>query len=246
MRRFAFLPAMLVLVAACATSQPGIPAPSATPSPAATPDATASPAPTTTPRPSPAVTPSPPARPAPTARPSSAMTAAERALVNGLRRDAAVDCAPRRTDLPDGAIRGVECRADDPLVASVGVYEFASENEAAYAFETRLASYGVDVNAGDCSSDVPGEGAWIPGDGIGNYDDPGVFNWENSVLSPARSGCFRNEHGVANVRATCGSIYVGVLGTAKDLSDLYDWTWAYQPGYGHDTPEPPGICVRVS
>ena len=39
-----------------------------------------------------------------------------------LRPDAAVDCAPRRTNLPEGALRAIECHPDDPLVASVGVY----------------------------------------------------------------------------------------------------------------------------
>ncbi len=243
MRRFAFLPAALVLVAACATSQPGTPALSAPPSPVATPNPTASASTAPTPTPSPTAIPSPAVTPVPTGSPSSSMTAAEKGLVALLRPDAAIDCMPRRTNLPEGAVRGIECRADDPLVASVGLYWYPTGNEAAHAYMTRLAAYGVDVNAGDCSHDVPGDAPWTPGDDVGNYDDPGVFNWENSVLSPDRNGCFRNENGLANVRATCGNAYIGVLGTKKDLSELYDWARRYPAGSPHDTPEPPGICV---
>jgi hypothetical protein len=174
------------------------------------------------------------------------MTPAEAALLRQLRVDAAVNCAPRRVDLPEGALRGIECRPNDPLVSRVGIYQFKSDIEAAHAYMTRMASYGVDVNAGDCNKDVPGETAWTPGDGEGNIDDPGVFNWENSVLSPERSGCFRDENGSANVRATCGDTYIGILGTGKDLSDLHDWAWRYPEGYEVGTPDPPGICIGAA
>jgi len=86
--------------------------------------------------------------------------------------------------------------------------------------------------------------AWTPGDGEGNIDDPGVFNWENSVLSPNRNGCFKNEFGFANTRVTCGVVYIGVLGARKDLSDLYAWTRMQPPNAEMDTPTPPGICVN--
>jgi hypothetical protein len=235
------LPAIFVLVAACAATSPASPSP--------TPIASASAQPSTpavTPAPSPTVAPSPAVTPAPTPKPTDAMTAAERKLVALLRPDAAVDCAPRRTDLPEGAIRAVECRADDPLVASIGVYEFKSDEEAAHAYMTRLASYGVDVRAGDCGHDVPGDAAWVPGDGEGSYDDPGVFNFENEALRTDRIGCFKNENGIANVRVTCDTAYIGVLGAKKDLSDLTDWTWRYPKGYEPGTPDAPGICVSGS
>ncbi len=239
MRRLAFLPAVLVLVAACATSS----GPSASPAPTGTPVATAAPSAVVTPSPSPAATPAPVVTPAPTPRPSSAMTAAERKLVALLRPDAAIDCVPRRSDLPENTLDAIECRPDDPLVASVGVYWLPTENEATYAYMTRLASYDIPLATGDCEHDKPGDAAWAPGDGVGNWDDPGVFNWENSPMSPSRNGCFRNENGIANVRVTCGNAYIGVLGTGKDLSDLYAWTRKYPAGAAHDTPEPPGICV---
>ena len=80
----------------------------------------------------------------------------------------------------------------------------------------------------------------------GDIYDPGVFNWENAALSPNRSGCFLDEDGAANIRATCGNAYVGVLGTGSDLSDLYDWAWRYPAGYEPGTPDMPGICIGDS
>ena len=83
----------------------------------------------------------------------------------------------------------------------------------------------------------------MPGDGEGNYDDPGVFNFENEALRTDRIGCFKNENGIANVRVTCDKAYIGVLGTRKDLSDLYVWTQNVPKGAPMDTPSPPGICL---
>ena len=65
------------------------------------------------------------------------------------------------------------------------------------------------------SHDVPGDSAWIPGDGEGSYDDPGVFNFENSALRTDRIGCFVNENGIANTRIVCDKAYIGVLGTGR-------------------------------
>ena len=229
MRRIALIaPAVLVLVAACATAQPGAPSPSAVPSripsPIATPQPTASPSSPETPPSSPAVTPSPVVTPAPTDKPAPAMTKGEKKLVAMLRPDAAVNCVPRRSDLPKGARFGIECRPHGSLAARVGVYRFASSNEAAFAYMSRMALAGVDVRAGNCNRDKPGEEPWVPGDGEADYDDPGVFNWENEALMPERIGCFLNDDGIANVHVACGFDYIGVLGTGRDLSDLTDWT----------------------
>jgi hypothetical protein len=84
----------------------------------------------------------------------------------------------------------------------------------------------------------------MAGDGEADFDDPGVFNWENEAMMPERVGCFRNEDGVANVRATCGAAYIGVLGRGTDLSDLTDWSWTYPKGYEPRMPDSPGICVN--
>ena len=111
---------------------------------------------------------------------------------------------------------------------------------------TRMAERGVDVTAGQCTSDLPGEEPWMAGDGEGSFEDPGVFNWENSVLAPGRIGCFLDDDGMANVRLTCGNAYIGVLGTGTDLSDLQDWSWRYPAGYEPGTPDAPGLCVGAA
>lgn len=224
------LPAAL-LIAAC--SPTAVPSPSS--SPAAPPSPIGSPAPVGTP--APVVSPSPAETPAPSITPE------EEALMGALRLDAAINCVPRRTDLPVGALRGIECRPVGPLVARIGIYAFPSANEAAYAYMTRLADAGVDVNAGDCNRDLPGDAPWLPGDNEGEFTDPGVFNWENSVLSPARTGCFADVNGMANVRATCDAYYIGMLGAGTDLSELYDWAWTYPQGYEPGAHDAPGICV---
>ena len=172
------------------------------------------------------------------------MTRQEQKLVAMLRPDAAVSCVPRRSNLPDGARFGIECSPHGALAARVGLYRFKSANEAAYAYMTRMASAGVDVRSGNCNRDKPGEEPWVPGDGEANYDDPGVFNWENEALMPERIGCFLNDDGIANVRVACGYDYIGVLGTGSDLSDLTDWAWKYPKGTEPSIPEPPGICVN--
>ena len=239
------LPALLLVIVACSTTAPSTPPSSApTTPPAGSPAPSPLPSPDPTPPPaSPVVTPAPTAVPSPAETPAPMMTAAEAALMRELRTDTAVNCVPRRTDLPPGAIRGIECRPNDPLVARVGVYQFKTGNEAAYAYMTRMASSGVDVNSGDCNQDVPGESGWIPGDGELEPTDPDAFNWENSALVTERIGCFRDENGTANVRAVCDASYIGVLGTAADLSDLFDWTWRYPQGYEPGTPDAPGLCV---
>ena len=238
------LPAIALLAVACASPSP-VPSQSADPTPVASPAVPASPIPSVSPAPTPAApTPDAPT-PAPTDEPdpSPAMTPDEAALIGAIRIDAAKDCVPRRANLPDGALYGIECRPVGSPAARVGIYKFASRNEAAHAYMTRMASYGIEANAGDCNRGIPGDGAYTAGDGEGNIDDPGVFNWENSVLSPSRIGCFRDADGKANVRATCGDLYIGVLGASRDVPKLHDWTWRYPNGYEPGTPDVPGLCI---
>jgi hypothetical protein len=235
-----------VLAAACGTSVPPAspPAPSVSVSgdPSSSPSAGPSDGPTDS-----AASPDPVGTPEPTATPAGTpvppMSADEEALMRDLRADVAVDCVPRRTDLPDNARYGIECRPGDPLVERVGVYRYDSPNDAAYAYMTRMAAAGVDVNSGDCQADRAGEGAYVPGDGEGNFEEPGVFNWENSALMPERNGCFLDEFHNANVRLVCDRDYIGVLGGRDDLSDLLDWAWDYPEGYEPGTPDLPGLCI---
>ena len=158
-----------------------------------------------------------------------AFSADEAALVAGLRADAAVDCVPRRTGLPARAIAGIECRVNGALVTRVGAFRFLDARDAVTTYLERLASYHVAPATGDCLAGTSGDVAWMPGDGA---TGPRVVG---------RSGCFLDENGTANVRATCGSMYVGVLGRDADLAALDRWVRTSEHGQV-GAGEPPGIC----
>lgn len=225
------------VIAACApfasstpvTVPSGSPIAFATPAPSASVVATptaraASPVPTDTP---PAITAAP-------------FTAAERTLLNELRKDARVACAPRRDDLPPGATTGVECRLSTGLVDRVGVYGFVADwdgdaaDVAVRAYLERMASHGVEPGEGNCQAGLSGDRSWpdyLPDEGRGGYRSE-------------RSGCFLDENGIANVRVTCyRGVYIGILGKSDDLAALYRWAWRIADG---ESPErdPPGICAK--
>ncbi len=66
-------------------------------------------------------------------------------------------------------------------------------------------------------------------------------------LSPDRDGCFINDEGYANYRATrSGSnVYIGILGTSDDMAALADFAWLGSqdtPG----NPDPVGRTVALS
>lgn len=213
-----------------ATGQPGATSSSSSP---------AAPEPTSSPEPSfPTPSASPSSEPSPT--PAPTLSPAEADLLDALRADARVDCAPRRTDLPPRAILGVECHPSDALVAAVGVYAFSDDGpdpEPALAtYLERMADAGVQPGTGDCAAGTNGDRAWpdyLPDDG----DAEGG-------LGPTRSGCFINDEGIANVRLTCyGDIYMGVLGNTKELSALYGWAWRVADGDSIER-DPPGLCAR--
>ena len=56
---------------------------------------------------------------------------------------------------------------------------------------------------------------------------------------PYRYGCYFNEFGVANYRFTDPDylVYVGILGTGKDIKRLNDWAWRGN----QDTPGAPTV-----
>ena len=235
-----------VLVVACSTSPAPI-APSA--SPVASPSAVPSAAPSATPSAPvvsapPSVAPpseAPPTKapPAVTPKPSPAPTfsTAERRLLEAIRVDARIGCAPRRTGLPQEAVAGVECRVGSALVDRVGIYSFQEEIEsdaALQAYLVRLVDNGVTPRTGDCLAGTPGDSSWpsyLPDDD------------EDLGYRAERSGCFFDENGIANVRLTCyGSLYVGILGETADIAGLYKWAWRIADGESTHR-DPPGICA---
>jgi hypothetical protein len=176
-----------------------------------------------------------------TASGAPGFSAAEAALLAGLRSDAAVDCVPRRTHLPTLAIAGIECRVATALVSRIGAYRFRDAQDAATTYLQRLASYGVAPATGGCLAGTSGESAWQPGDGATAIASASVQFGDLGPWSVGRSGCFLDENGVANARATCGSTYIGVLGRDVDLAAVQRWLWT-SPDGPMATGEPPGIC----
>ena len=129
----------------------------------------------------------------------------------GIQRGA-VDCAPVRTALPPRAIAGIDCASDDPTVARVGFYLFRNQADTISAYLQRMAAEGIELDTGNCI-DGEGEGAYVP--------------WEDNELAPYRNGCFINDAGYANYRATLPGehVYIGVLGRTKATAPLADFAF---------------------
>lgn len=188
------------------TASPALPSAAPSPEPpVATPTPVATPLPTATPK---------PPKPEPTARPQPtpvAFTAKERFLRDGVIRGA-YDCQPvvRSGDLPRAAIAGIECRSDDRGVARIGFYLFKNDEDMLRAYRARMSEEGVALDSGNCR-DGEHESAYTPGEGI----------------VPARHGCFINDEGYANYRATLpwDHVYIGILGASDDMPYLEDFAW---------------------
>ncbi len=140
-------------------------------------------------------------------------SADEASLFNGLRPDARFACAARRVDLPAHAVAGIECSPEVKGIDRIGVHLFSSKKDALETYFARLADAGVKPRSGSCPERA-GEGAYIPGD-------------SEADVAPYRNGCFVNEFGNANYRFTApeAPIYVGILGTGKDMATLHKWAW---------------------
>jgi hypothetical protein len=173
--------------------------------------------------------------------PASPYTAVEADLIAGLRSDTVVHCAPRRQDLPVRATAAVECRLNSDPVARVGAYRFRDAGDAALTYFERLALSDVDPASGDCSAGTSGDAPWMSGDGTtGSAADRVAFGGSDRWVV-GRSGCFLDEDGTANVRLTCGSTYIGILGRSADIAALHEWAW--RSPAGPRSGEPPGICA---
>ena len=196
------------------------PTPSINPPPVALPPAP-TPAPTAPP---PVVTPRP-VKPTPT---PLAFTAKEHYLRDGIRRGA-TDCVPVRgkDNLPKNAIAGIECDSPERAVARIGYYLFANDDDMLAAYLWRMTSEGVELDTGGCW-DGEGEGAYTPGEGM--------------VLE--RNGCFINDKGFANYRATMPGwhVYIGILGRSADTRALENFAWRGN----QDTPGNPTLWFEHS
>jgi hypothetical protein len=217
----ASLTAAFVLAACGApTPPPSQPAVVTPPSPA--PSIPADP----TPEP-PVVTPGPTVHPTakPTPRPTApAFNRAERYLIDGIMRGEG-DCSPVRGDrLPPGAIGGIDCDLVSTPVARMGYYLFRNDADMLDAYIARMDAEGVELESGGCISGE-GENAYTP--------------WAGDDIATYRHGCFINDDGYGNYRATLPGfhVYVGLLGRTAAVRPLEDWAW-----FGNeDTPGNPTL-----
>jgi len=201
-------------------------APSLAPPPSDAPEPSVSPEPTSEPpdaTPRPRVTP-PPATPEPDmAEVPEDFTPAEQYLLDGVLRGA-IDCEPAggSDDLPREAIAGIECASDDSDVFRIGFYLFGNDDDMLDAYFFRMNAEGVAKDSGSCR-DGEHESAYTPGE----------------ELVPARHGCFINDDGAANYRATLPGVhvYIGIYGTGDDMIALEDFAWLGNP----DTPGNPTL-----
>jgi hypothetical protein len=220
MSRFVLAASLVATVLLAAYSvAPIVPSPVPSPSPAG-PSAPPSVAPPSVAPPSvapPSVAPSP-KPPVATPEPPAAevppeFTAAERYLLDGVVRGA-TDCEPAggSDDLPRDAIAGIECDSDDGAVARIGFYLFGNDADMLDAYFFRMNAEGVARDSGTCY-EGEGESAYTPGEGE----------------IPSRNGCFVNDEGFANYRATLPGVhvYIGILGRSGDTRALDAFAWRF-------------------
>lgn len=182
--------------------------------------------------------------PTPSPKPAVPLTQEERFLVLVLREDGATNCQPRRTGLPRRAVAGIECVIANEIVDRVGVYGFDYDDEAAaLTYLERMQTYGALGAKGDCLAGSPQDtphddtpdGAWI------EYGDQ--IEYLGGIYAQWRYGCFLNEHGIANFRATCDGNLVGVLGQNGDLAALSEWALQLPDFDEASGASYPGICA---
>ena len=201
--------------------------PTTAPSPTAT-RAAASASPTQTPR-----TTTPPASSA------AKFSVVEQQLYSALRDDAKVHCVPQRSQLPKGAVAGIECHVNSALVDTVGIYRLKDEQQAALRYLERMSAERALTRAGDCATGTAHDEAYRGTDEEVDDDEAQVL-YAGHLYSTARRGCFTNAYGVANYRATCyNGLYVGILGKTAAIDALWDWAGAWPVG---DEGGGPAIC----
>lgn len=228
MSRFMLAASMVaaLLVAACG-SAPIVAAPTPSANPGG-PSAGPSLAPPPSPSPVPSVTPPPASPEPPLAEHPEDFTAAERYLLDGVRRGA-TDCEPAggSDEMPRDAIAGIECASPDSAVFRIGFYLFETDADMLDAYVRRMEAEGVALDSGGCF-EGEGEGAYTPGEGF----------------LPHRDGCFVNDEGIANYAATLpGShVSIGIYGRSGDTRALADFAWSGN----QDTPGNPTLWGEPS
>lgn len=150
----------------------------------------------------------------------------EQTILDGLREDAAVRCAPRRENLPPETIAAVECRPKVAPVSRVGFYYFESWDQASAAYMTRIREEGLSLDERVRASRYERR-MW-------DCDEDEYVSIQPDPCEQFREAGFINASGYANYRAVFDRLYIGILGTNDDVGALRDWAWSSE-----HWPEPP-------
>jgi hypothetical protein len=215
MSRLGLVLAILVATLAACASTSTVPAtkpsqPAATPAaPASARPASVSPSPASPSDAPPPATQTPVVTPAPTPPVAVKPTVEEEYLLAGVRSDL-TNCIPFRDGLPPRTTGAIQCETSDPAAARVGFFLFDGTVDLLAAYRARMDAEGVKKDSVACTN-TEGEAAYIPGDGE----------------IESRHGCFVNDEGYANYRATVPGylLYIGVLGRSGDMRSLNDFAW---------------------
>ena len=113
-------------------------------------------------------------------------------------------------------------------MARIGFYLFGNDADMLDAYFLRMNAEGVARDSGPCNE----------GEGEGAYTPPG------KARSPSRTGCFINDEGFANYRATLPGVhvYIGILGRWGDTRALEDFAWRFS----QDVPGSPTLWGETS
>ena len=132
-------------------------------------------------------------------------------LLSGMRLDLTGLCTPRRVDLADGALAGVDCSPNGDAVDKATLYLFNSEADLLAAYQSRLATHGVPLqtNAGRCLVGQPSEGAYTPEDGGGLVSSEVAATSMRPGARTTRRPCHRS----------CSSRSTVLPGTSRRWSD---------------------------
>ncbi|MFO7531045.1 MAG: hypothetical protein R6W93_01200 [Candidatus Limnocylindrales bacterium] len=142
-------------------------------------------------------------------------TAEELGLLAGLRLDLEGTCTPLRTDLPDEALAGIECRPLSDDVARVRAYLFDTQAYLLDRYLARLVAQGVEPGtaSGRCVPGQASEGPYTPGPQAG-------------LEIAERGGCYVDEAGLAHYLATNPPyVLIELDGTTGDMAALEQWAW---------------------
>ena len=141
--------------------------------------------------------------------------AEELVLLAGVRLDVQGTCVPLRTDLPEAALAGVECRPPSADVDRVRAYLFDTQADLLDTYLARLVAQGVEPGtaSGRC---LPGQGS----------EGPYVPSPQDGLLIAERGGCYVDAAGLAHYFATNPPfVLIELDGTTGDMAALEHWAW---------------------